>query len=289
MPTIPAATQTDLIVESQLELIWSSTGEPDQFSAPDGIGLDQQGNLYVSDGGNSRIQKLDSQGKLITLWGSNGAEDGQLFCKLCGLAVDQQGNVFITDTDNSRVQKFDGNGKFLLKWGSPGSGDGEFNGPFGLAVDRQGNVYVGDVANGRIQKFDNNGKFLVVWGSRGPKEGQFSWDLADIAVDGVGDVYVTDRSKGLQKFDRNGNFLARWQICGDKKILGATGVAVDAQDNVYVFDLSNSRICKFDRDGKVLAIWGGLENPVGFIALDQEGHIYTAEVFNNQVNKYRLP
>ena len=226
-PIIPAPTLPSQLVESQLELVWSSTGEPDSFSAPDGIGLDQQGNLYVADAGNSRVQKLDSQGNLITKWGSKGKQDGQFNCWPCGLAVDGQGNVYVTDTNNARVQKFDSNGKFLAKWGSPGTEDGQFNRPFGVAVDRQGNVYVGDVANARIQKFDSDGNFLAKWGSRGDEAGQFSSDLADIAIDPQGNVYVTDRSNGLQKFDSNGNFLEKWETCGDDKLMSAaTGVAV---------------------------------------------------------------
>ena len=102
---IPALTPTSQFEENQLELVWSSTGEPDSFSTPDGMGLDQQGNLYVADAGNSRIQKLDSQGNLITKWGSYGKGDGQFNCNPCGLAVDGQGNVYVTDTNNARVQK----------------------------------------------------------------------------------------------------------------------------------------------------------------------------------------
>ena len=46
----------------------------------------------------------------------------------------------------------------------------------------------------------------------------------------------------------------------DKPIHSATGMAEDAQDNLYVFDLSNSRVCKFDANGNHKRQWHGLNN-----------------------------
>ena len=127
----------------------------------------------------------------------------------------------------------------------------------------------------------------MTFGSQGTEAGQFSSDLADLAVDAQGNLYVTDRSIGLQKFDSSGQFVAKWESCGDdKRMTGATGVATDSQGNIYVYDLSNSRICKFDPDGNPLAAWGGLENAVGFIAVDRQGDIYVAEPFNDLVKKF---
>jgi DNA-binding beta-propeller fold protein YncE len=283
-----------------LEQVWSSTGDSNQFDTADGLAVDQQGNLYVMDSGNHRIQKFDSDGHLIIMWGSKGGDDGQFECLfICMLAVDRQGNVFVTDASkegNARVEKFDSNGKFLTKWGSYGSKDAQFKSPFGLAVDSQGDVYVGDPGNYRVQKFDSEGNFLTKWGSSGFRNGQFSEDLADIAVDGQGNVYVTDRSNGFQKFDSNGQFLGQFEHCGDeKRFFSAAGVAVDAQDNVYVSDLSNKHICKYASNGQFLDWWDGfgsadgLLDSVGGIAVDQQGNLYVAEWFVGRVRKFRLP
>jgi streptogramin lyase len=292
---LPTLTITEQPIVSPVEQVWSMTGDPNAFNTPDGIAVDAQGNLYVMDSGNNRIQKFDSDGNFLTLWGSKGTDDGQFNCSsFCMVAVDLQGNVFVTDNNNTRIQKFDSNGKFLAKWGSWGSEDGQFINPFGIAVDGQGNVYVGDVGNTRIQKFDGNGKFLMKWGSRGFKDGQFSNDLADIAVDSQGNIYVTDRNNGIYQFDRKGQFLARWDTCGDNKLISsATGVAVDSQDNIYVFDLSNSRMCKYDSHGKFLNNWNGsgsaegLFASVGGVAVDQQANVYIAELFAGRVRKFR--
>ena len=52
--------------------------------------------MYVSDSGNWRIQKFDSDGKFITKWGTNGTGDGQ-FSDPKGIAIDPYGNVYVTD------------------------------------------------------------------------------------------------------------------------------------------------------------------------------------------------
>ena len=273
---------------SRLVLVWSSKGGSNPFGSPDTVALDRRGNLYVADSDNNRIQKLDSHGHLITKWGSRGKGDGQFDCHYCGVAVGADDNVYVTDINNKRVQVFDSNGKFLRTWGKSGNGDGEFYNPFGVATDRQGNVYVGDSVNGRVQKFDRNGTFLMKFGKSGFENGQFSGDLADIAVDARGNIYVTDRSKGLQKFDSKGHFLAAWRTCGDKRPASeATGVALDRQSNVYFYDKANSRICKYSSNGRFLTAFGGFHNDVGMIAIDQQGDIYVAEVFANRVLKFR--
>jgi hypothetical protein len=131
-------TSTGQPTESPVELVWSMTGDANPFNTPDGLALDQQGNLYMMDSGNRRIQKFDSDGHFITTWGSRGSDDGQFDCLglPCMVAVDGQVNVYVTDSGNHRIQKFDSNGEFLAKWGSFGDGDGQFSRPFGVAVDR---------------------------------------------------------------------------------------------------------------------------------------------------------
>ena len=84
---------------------FSSTADG-QFNGPHGVAVDSSGNVYVTDSGNSRIQKFDSNGTFITKWGSTGSADGQ-FDNPYGVAVDSSsGNVYVVDSGNSRIQVF---------------------------------------------------------------------------------------------------------------------------------------------------------------------------------------
>jgi streptogramin lyase len=194
---------------------WGSLGSGDgQFNLPHFVAVDGSGNVLVTDYNNNRVEKFDNNGTFLTTWGSSGSGDGQ-FSQPEGIAVDGSGNVFVAEQGNNRIQKFDNNGAFLTTWGSFGSGDGQFKGPSGSAVDGNGNVLVVDQENDRVQKFDNNGTFLTTWGSKDPTfkcpsdigpatcalgDGQFS-AVRDVAVDGNGNVLVTDLSTArVQKF-----------------------------------------------------------------------------------------
>ena len=66
--------------------------------------MDSEGYVYVSDNGNHRIQKFDSEGRFVTKWGSFGSENGELSGPT-GLAVDSRGNVYVSDMGNNRIMK----------------------------------------------------------------------------------------------------------------------------------------------------------------------------------------
>ena len=66
------------------------------------IAVDSIGNVYVADTANNRIQKFDSNGKLITKWGTEGSGQGQ-FKRPKG-SVDDNGNVYVADTGDNRIQ-----------------------------------------------------------------------------------------------------------------------------------------------------------------------------------------
>jgi tripartite motif-containing protein 71 len=82
----------------------SNKAYADPLDGPEGVAVDSQGNVFVVDNNNERIQKFTSSGSFITKWGSQGFGNGQ-FESAEGVAVDSQGNVFVADTDNERIQK----------------------------------------------------------------------------------------------------------------------------------------------------------------------------------------
>jgi hypothetical protein len=243
-----------------------------QFDFPCAVAVDLSRNVYVSEYGNNRIQKFDSNGNFITKWGSEGSSDGQFDQPCGGVAVDSSGHVFVVDSDNSRIQKFDNNGNFITKWGSQGVGNGQFEEADSIAVDSSDNVYVGDYGK-NIQKFDSNGNFITKWDIKG----------VTLAIDSSDNVYVGDiGDSNIQKFDNNGNFITKWgsEGVGNGQFNYIQGLAVDSSDNVYVLDKRNSIdetiIQKFDNNGNFITEWTIEGNPIGVDgpAVDSLGYVY---------------
>jgi DNA-binding beta-propeller fold protein YncE len=280
------------------EFVWKISGDPNPFARPSSLAVDGQGHLYVLERGNQRIQKLDSDGQFLLMWGSPGQGAGQFNFIVKGtgagadVAVDSQEYVYVTDPGNARVQKFDSQGQFLSQWSS---GDGQFSLPTGLFVDSQDNLYVVDDGTGYIHKFDRTGQFLTRWGGLGGREGQFA-TVTHGAADVQGNVYVADLSGRIQKFDSNGQFLGKWGTIGtgDGQFLGPGGVTVDAQGYIHITDTSSSRIQIFDQQGQFLAKWGSRGTGEGQftreptdIVIDGQGNIYISDFYGNAVQKFR--
>jgi len=286
-------------VEATAILTWGSQGTGDgQFQDPRDVAVDKEGNVYVVDSGNHRIQKFDAHGHFLAQWGGQGNGPGQ-FREPWGIAVADDGSVYVADTWNHRIQKFDSEGRFLLQWGTYGATEGTlgaagvFWGPRDVAIDAEGNVYVTDTGNKRVQKFDPKGKFLGQWGGGGVLDGQMD-EPVGIAIDEKGNIYIADTwNQRVQKFDKDFNFLTKWPIRGwygqsvvNKPYLAAKG------GRVYVTDPEGYRVLVFDQEGKFLATFGeygydasSFALPIG-IALDAEGNIYVVDSANHRVMKF---
>jgi tripartite motif-containing protein 71 len=281
-----------------VEFVWKTTGDPNPFNMPVGIAIDPQGYIYVMDTKNSRIQKFDSDGNFILMWGSPGSGEGQFSIKVQyegRLAVDTQGNVYVLDVSNYRVQKFDGNGTFLAQWGTKGKGDGQFSEAADIAIDKQNNVYIADYLNSVVQKFDQNGNFLLRWGKTGLEDGEFA-PLYSVAINPDGNILVADMNSRIQKFDPDGNFLLKIPLEKvDDRSIDTANIALDTQGNIYVADYESFRIVKLDPNGEFIATWRGSETGAGTfagledIAVDGQGNIYITDGESNLVEKFRQP
>lgn len=272
----------------------SSGGAPGQLSGHHGIEVAANGNVYVADTDNDRVQVFDANGALLFAFGSGGSGPGQ-FDTPHGLALGPNGDVYVAEHGGTpRVQRFQADGTYVLGWGTKGGGPGQFNHPHGVAVDADGEVFVAENPTQRIQKFDADGNFLLEWGSFGLEPGQFERPNG-LDVDANGDVFVADNSGRVLKFDNDGNFLLEWGStgAGPGQFDKPRGVAVDSTGRVLVTDRDNDRVQMFTNTGGFLAEWGSLGTGPGQFdgpyALDvgiDDAYVYVNDSGNDRVQKF---
>jgi DNA-binding beta-propeller fold protein YncE len=125
---------------------------PETFALPTNIAVDTDGNVYVSDTLNNRIQIFDAEGKFISMFGKEGDGPGT-FERPKGIAVDVDGHIWVVDAAQNRVQVFDQEGHLLAYFGEPGKLPGQFGLPAGLFIDKQNRVIVTEQLKGRAQIF----------------------------------------------------------------------------------------------------------------------------------------
>lgn len=231
---------------------WGEHGSgPGQFSframgfSYGDLAIGPDGNVYVMDTANSRIQVFGPDGDFLRAWGEQGAEPGQ-FRAPSGIDVDDAGRVYVTETGNRRLQVFDGDGQVLAIWQPSEAEGGPFRDPADVAVDAQGTAWVTDFDASRIFRFDAEGRVAATLGI----ERQY---LAGEAA-------------------QPGALTKPW------------GIAVDAQGNLYVAEYGGSRVQVFAPDGSPLgSITGEMSSPESpamnpiYLAIGPDGAIYVAE------------
>ena len=222
-------------VSSTIAGLAGSSGSADgsntnaRFNGPYGVAVDNDGNVYVADTGNSTVRKLTPSGPdwvvstIAGLAGSAGVTDGNnssaRFRFPMGLAVDGSGNIYVADEGNSTIREITPSGAnwavntIAGKAGISGSTNGigsaaQFESPSGIAVDGGGNVYVADNMSCTIRK-------LVLTGG--------NWVVGTIA----GQASKSGSADGIGSAARFSN---------------PTGIAVDSGGNLYVADEGNNTI-----------------------------------------------
>lgn len=234
---------------------WGTRGTaPGAFDLPIAIALDRDGQVYTSEANLAdRIQKFEGSGAWLGAWGTSGSAPGE-FDAPSDLAVAHDA-VHVVDSGNDRIQKFSRQGVFVDEWTWDDAPLGFM--PSQIAVSPNGDVYVVEKAWNRIQRFAANGQHLasVVTGGQGAG---FISEPSDLAIDGSGNLYVTESgaTKRLQKFAADGTFLAQLlfaqSVCPE-------ALAVSGSDLLFVADDCSDRILVV-RDGSVGIFTDGFES-----------------------------
>jgi DNA-binding beta-propeller fold protein YncE len=122
------------------------------FARPTNVAVDQDGNLYVSDTLNFRVEIFDAEGNFIRTFGKAGDGPGY-FARPKGIAIDGDGHIWVADGVQNRVQVFTPEGELLIWMGEAGSLPGQFNALAGLAIDKNNRVFTSEQYPGRVQMF----------------------------------------------------------------------------------------------------------------------------------------
>ena len=293
------------------------------INTPRALAVNADGDVYVADTLNERVQELAPDGTVLAVFGVNGRNFGNLTGPE-GLALAPDGHLVIADTLEYAMQELDPNGVFLRRWGN----HNEFQLESDAAVDPSGNIYVADTGHDEVQKWDAALSTGAVIG-----KGQLAAPQG-VAVDPAGDIYVADTGNNrIAKFDPAGNLVASWgglnlpsdieywasvlyvseaggdrvdELSPDGALLhrwggpGAAagqfnapeGLGVDSSGRVYVADSGNARVQRFGPSGAFLDAWGGYGHADGqFVEPDDvvvgaNGDSFVSDTFNNRLERF---
>ncbi len=142
---------------SRLKIIGKRGTGPGEFNYPTNIAVDGDGNVYVVDTGNFRIQVFDPEGAFLRTIGAIGDAPGSL-ARPKGIAIDSEGHIYVVDAAFQNFQIFDKDGHILLFVGGAGSEVGKFLLPAGIAIDDQDRIYVVDQVTESLQIFQYLGE-----------------------------------------------------------------------------------------------------------------------------------
>ena len=265
-----------------------------QLSSPNRLFVDAQGNLYIPDMGNNRVQKWTPGATSgVTVAGGNGSgSNANQFNRPTSVAVDAAGNVYVADQNNNRVQKW-----------APGATAGvtvatSLNTPTGVFIDAQGNLFVSQQNGASVLKFPvPGGTGIVVAGGNGygSAANQLSTPTG-IFVDAAGNLYICDTDNGrVQKWApgaSNGVTVARSN--GSIYLGNPLGVFVDGSGNIYVTDYTGYSVQKWSPGSSTgIIIAGGNGSgtnpnqvtPVG-VWMDAHNNLYVTDFSSNRVIKF---
>jgi sugar lactone lactonase YvrE len=238
-----------------------------ELSDPRGVAVAPNGDVYISDTGNSRVRKVDHSTGLIST----------IDCCLNlprAVAVDANGNVYIADTGDNAVYVYKSTSGLapIAGTGIAGySGDGgpataaNLNQPRGLAIDASSNVYIGDSGNNRVRRVDHatgnittvagNGTAGLAGDGRAATSAELNFPFG-LAVDAAGNLYIADaNNQRIRVVDIRGNIDSVVGTCGGVAGFSGDGgpastahvnfpygVAVDGFGDVFIADVNSNRV-----------------------------------------------
>ena len=300
-----SATDGDVAAPAALAPFGGAGTEPGKTQKPSGIAVDANGDIYVVDKDNNRVEKFDATGKFLSQFGSAGSGNGQ-FKEPRGIAIAPNGDLWIADSGNSRVQHFSSTGSYKSQFGSKGAATNQFMTPYGIAVTiaPPGSplagvpvVYVSDSATNRVAGFSESGAYFgnVIGTSANPAAAAVFGEPSGIAIDPKGNLWVADaQNNRVQRFNAEGKFVLQFGTkgSGNGQTSGPVNVSIAPSGNVIVVDGANHRIEVFNTSGEYLRQFGSsgssnsqFSDPKG-IAFGAGNVAYVSDAANHRIAKW---
>ncbi|HEY3434038.1 MAG TPA: hypothetical protein VGK41_00155, partial [Solirubrobacterales bacterium] len=259
-----------------------------QLNSPSDLARDSEGDLWVLDRGNGRVQQFSPEGQFLSKFGSPGTQEGQIN-QPSSIAIDAAGNLLLGES--GRVQKFSPGGQLLQKFGSFGEGTGQFLSAAGITVGADGTIWIADFM--KLQRFTPSGELIERVGGSGPGVVQQPGGLATGAD---GDVYVASRGTDEVKvFDEDGDYLRTIGSpgTGPGQFSRPIEVALDAEGNVWVADSDDDDVQVFNGAGEYLARFGSTGSGAdrfnfgaAGLAPGASGRVWVVDGANNRVAEW---
>jgi len=222
-------------------------GREATFGLINGVAIDDDDRLFVSDGKLRRVLVFDKTNKVV-----DQIKDGLI--DPVGIAIDTENRqLYVVDTQADQVVVYDADTlKEKRRIGTGGkkhelTTPGDFSLPTFVAVDKDGNVYVSDTMNWRIEIFDADGNFISQLGKHCDGPGCFAHPKG-VAVDGDGHIWVADPMLDLlQAFNREGQLLGI--VGGHGNLLGQfselSAVYIDNNNRIFTSEQYPGRVQMF--------------------------------------------
>jgi DNA-binding beta-propeller fold protein YncE len=224
-----------------------------QFDQPNGIAVDDQGRIFITEQTNKRVQVLNRDYTFAGFFGVPGKGAGQ-FEKPMGIAADATGRIYVTDENLSKVVVFDrvaGSNplQWQFKFEFANIGVGQIDGTESIAIDRAlQRIYLSDEGQRHVKVYSLQGDFLQIFGSSGSGLGQFSpsGQPEGVAIDENHYIYVNDEG-GLRINVYRPDYTPVAAIQSTTPFKSADGVCLSEKlDRFFIVDQGNDFVQVFD-------------------------------------------
>jgi len=267
------------VKERQLEIMGELELKGEIPQDPEGIAINSNGLIAVTDSERHCVLTFDKEGKLVRKRGCKGTNPGQFYFPN-GVTYLNDDEILVADELNHRIQQFNiHTGNFVKSFGKKGTGEGEFQTPASVCVDDEGRVVVADYRNNRIQVLTNDGKLVFKFGDSDAEKlnrptGCIYHKSKFIVSDSLND--------SLKIFDSSGTFLYKFGQRGKAhgQLFIPQGLCVEKygnRQNLLVCNINNGRIQQFTLEGcftgKTVT---ALQNPI-HIATTPDGRILVSD------------